>query len=252
MNPQHAVAALMATAIMGVALLGNDEPYNEFVVVQNRRHERPVVYRMWRDLKTFPVPAIMWQTAGFRVADHDHQGAFEIVSAAGYADVWNRLPNNASKADLFRLVVINNHGGWYADADMEPLAMLGQLAAYAGQPILFNGACGWMIINRAKYNLGISTVTHAPQYRCEIFYAPKAWPPLVTALGLMRKRVEANYHRKWTIAEQIDFTGPGLFTDAIEGHPTELAQSMLLRCSQQPALFKHLRLHTWHSQITPQ
>lgn len=206
--------------------------------------QHPVVYRMWRDLKTFPVPGAKWKDLGFRVVDFDHKAAYEVVAAEGYGDLWKQLPNYAAKADLFRYAIVNARGGWYADADVLPLP---GLAAVANNfdTVLFHEACGFALVNWLKYRLGLSTVTHAPQWRASLFAAPKGWRPLASALKMLPHRLRQHSSGKaWEKVEQIDITGPGLLADAIiENEP--LPDAMRVPCNAQKALFDHAGLHTW-------
>lgn len=231
------VAALITLTV----LFGDNEPYQDGIPCVDC--DQPVVYRMWKNRTSFPVAGRWWSLLGFTVLDFDHDQAYELVEMHGYGDTWQRLPNYASKADLFRLVALYHYGGWYADADMKPQPLLQRLAAKY-HVVIFNGACGWMAINKLKYNLGLSTVTHAPQFRCEIFAAPKQWPPLLTALTTLR--ANSNITRPWTVANQIDFSGPGLFTDSILQHEEEYPKANVIKCSKQGVYFRHLRLHSWH------
>jgi len=239
----------VATFIWAVMMFEHDE-----VAVEGRRAavQDPVVYRMWRNLSTFPVPGAMWEEAGFRVVDFDHDTAFKAVAAAGFGDLWEQMPKGdySARSDLFRLLIIHARGGWYADADVWPLP---GLAAVANNfdTVLFHEACGFSLMNRLKVKLGLSTVTHAPQWRFGLFAAPKGWPPLGSAVGIMRHRVRKNGNGKaWTgpamtKAEHIDIVGPGVFTDGItENEP--LPDAKRLPCNTQGTLFIHNGMGTWH------
>jgi len=225
-----------------IIMFGHDE-----VATDGRRTApgvpHPVVYRMWRNLSTFPAPAAMWEGLGFRVVDFDHDTALEVVAGAGYRDVWEQLPNYAARADLFRYIIINAHGGWWADADVLPLPGLA-VVANNFDTVLFHEACGFSLINRLKFKLGMSTVTHAPQWRCSMFAAPKGWAPLGSALEMLRHRLQRHSSGGWTKSAQIDITGPGLLTDAINAYKPA-SDAKRIPCNMQQSLFNHIGLGTW-------
>lgn len=205
----------------------------------------PTVHRMWRNTSQMPVPPARWREIGFAVKDYDHAEARQLVAAAGYGAVWDALPHFAAKADLFRLVVVANYGGWYADADMEPLP---QLAAIAERHhlVFFNEACGFMWWNRFKYLVGASTITRAPQYRNNLFAAPRGWRPFRAAI-LMLESNTVHASGQWTVAEQIEATGPGLLTKTLALFPEELKQARIVSCAEQKKQLRHLGMHTWYS-----
>ena len=200
---------------------------------------RPTVHRVWNNLESFPVKRGVWEKAGFRVMDTDWEAAKSEVFLAGYGMQWNCTPNRAAKADLWRYVRIFAHGGWYADADVEPRAGL-HLLAQQHELVLFHEACGSLRWNKLAFALGVSTVTHSPQWRASMFAAPAQWVGLRRALLLLKTRVQCS--EQWSIVAQIDKTGPGLLTDAVNGL---LDPAELIACRDQPALFFHAGMGTW-------
>lgn len=168
---------------------------------------KPHVYRMWKDAN-FPVPRSKWEKFNFVVHDFNHTTAYELVKSRGYKRVWDRLPHYSSKSDLFRYVVIFSYGGWYADADVEPKKGIVSLST-TRQTVFFNEACGSLGFNRLKYQLGISTITHSPQYKGCLFSLPKNSPVLRFAL---QKIMQTSKNKQpWSIPEVIDYTGPGKY-----------------------------------------
>lgn len=227
----------------------NDEAFN------NRRVSvesisMPTVYRMWKNLSDFPVKGEQWEKLGFRVIDVDDNGAYDDVRRAGFAGVWNKLPNYAAKADLWRYIILFKNGGWYADADVIPLAGLTAVSKIH-DTVLFNEACGSKWFNLLKYYIGLSTITRAPQFKQSIFAAPRAWPPLISTLQLLKQRVEAAGTRQWHDEDVINFTGPGVFTDAVMYWYKKLienSRAAVFFCSEQKQLFKHLGMGTWRNR----
>lgn len=234
-----------------IFFLKNDEAFNDNdKFFGGEPIYMPTVYRMWKNLSYFPVKAERWRELRFRVIDVDHDGAYYDVRRAGFADVWNKLPNYAAKADLWRYITLFKNGGWYADADVIPLAGLAAVSKIH-DTVLFNEACGSKWFNLLKYYIGLSTITRAPQFRLSIFAAPQAWPPLISALQLLKQRVETMGTRKWQNTDNINLTGPGLFTDAIMHWYRTLIQNstaVLFFCSEQKQLFKHLGMGTWRNR----
>lgn len=209
-----------------------------------RRGIKPVVHRMWRNISAFPVPRSRWESVGFAVDDYDHASAFAVVTKSGYGREWEALPHYAAKADLFRLVILYQRGGWWADADMSPNPGIRTLASTTAT-VLFHEACGFQWINRFKYAVGLSTITHAPQYRNSIFAARAKSAVLGGALRMLRVRV-ATTPQPWSIPTQIDTTGPGLLTDAVNRHPKHQRRAALITCSVQGRYMHHLGLRTWY------
>lgn len=230
------------TAILAVILFCGfvfyeTEPISSGVRVESN----PSVYRMWKD-ENFPVPKTKWEAVGFTVHDYNHSTAYKLVKSKGYGHIWNRLPHYSSKSDLFRYVVIFTYGGWYADADVEPndgITLLGKTR----DTVFFNEACGSIGLNKLKYRLGLSTITHSPQYKSCLFSLPQKSPVLKFALEKIIHT--SRIPQPWSIPQVIDYTGPGLLTDAVEARQN-IKNATLIGCKDQEAYFYHKGMRTWH------
>lgn len=209
------------------------------------RVTKPVVHRSWNNLSAFPVSRTKWENLGFTVYDYDDAAAYAIVAKNGYGDEWKRLNSFAAKTDLFRYIILYEQGGWWADADMIPKSRIRRLASTRSM-VLFHEACGYQWFNRFKYATGLSTVTHAPQYKNSLFAMPAKSPILMTALQLLRLRV-ANHWQRWSVVDVIDTTGPGLLTDAVGLHPEEMRHAAIISCKFHLRYMHHLGLRTWHN-----
>ena len=239
-NARLAVGATCTLLLFVFAML-DTEP-----VQQGHLHTNltPVVSRMWYNVSEMPVSKREWQNVGFYAQDFDHAAARELAVKSGFGDLWDKLPNYAAKSDLFRLLVVHKHGGWYADADIVPLPGL-KLLGQRYHLVLFNEACGFMWWNRFKYWIGVATITRFPQFRSNLFAAPKHWLPLRAAMILMESNV-AYLPKAWSIVDQIDATGPGLFTRAVRLFEPELEEATIVSCAAQRKQLRHLGLRTWY------
>lgn len=210
------------------------------------RVTKPIVHRSWKNLSTFPVSRTMWENLGFTVYDYNDTAAFAIVARNGYGREWRQLTSFAAKTDLFRYVILYEQGGWWADADMVPKSGIRMLGLTRSM-VLFHEACGYLWFNRVKFACGLSTVTHAPQYKNSLLAMPAKSPILLTALQLLRLRVADHGGQRWSVVNVIDTTGPGLLTAAVELHPGEVRQGAIVGCKSQYRYMHHLGLRTWHN-----
>ena len=183
-----------------------------------------------------------WENIGF-VKDYDHNSARLLAINANVGDVWDAIPNFSGKSDLFRLLVVFKYGGWYADADIVPLQGLVELSQHHNL-VLFNEACGLMWCNNLKIRAGLSTMAEAPQFRSNLFAAPKHWRPLQAAVSKLKRNVQ-RHRPPWTISDQITLIGPGLYTSTINEFPGELLGATIVSCRDQKDQLRHLGMRTW-------
>ena len=236
---------LCVAALAAYVYFGGDEPA---AVGRYERVTPVVVHRVWLgDPADVPVARSAWEYTATEVREYGDQAALRLVAKHAMLDVWALLPNAGAKADLVRYLVLYEHGGWYADTDVEPMPLLSTLVT-THRTVLFNEACGWSWVNRLKYRLGVSTITHAPQFRNSLFACPPGWPPLRTAIALLRGRVLRHGTRPWRITDTINLTGPGLLTDAVLRHP-DYGGATVLPCIAQRSLFVHHSTQSWASGV---
>lgn len=232
---------LVVTALAGYGYYGGNEPS---LKRPPERVDSVVVHRVWLgDPANIPIARSAWEYSATEVRDHDEAEALRLIAAHDLQDVWSLLPNAGAKADLVRYLIMYEHGGWYADTDIEPLPLLSTVTT-THRAVVLNEACGWAWVNRLKYRLGISTITHAPQFRNSLFACPPGWPPLRTAIALLRRRVLRHGTRPWRITDTINLTGPGLLTDAVLRHP-DYGGATVLPCTAQRSLFVHHSTQSW-------
>ncbi|MEK9527878.1 MAG: glycosyltransferase [Gammaproteobacteria bacterium] len=236
-----------ALAALSVLLLFLTTASDERVIAGRfERVPSPVVHRTYNHASPPVVSAAEWQAAGFAVDDADDAAARGLVAALGFGDVYDRLPNGASRADLYRYAVVYARGGWYADQDVHPTPGLLALATTRAH-VFFHEACGIRAINALKHSLGLSTITRAPQYKNSLFAAPPRWPPLRLALHAVRHRLDA-HTGPWTEADVINVSGPGVLTDVLHVLHAIGANVTLVPCARQRSLFLHESVGSWRGQ----
>lgn len=245
--PSWVIAAVFAIVSMAAYLTGSDEHADVGVLATVTGP--PVVHRTHGGHP--PVPASAWEDIGFVVHDADDAAARRAVEEWGsdVLAVYDELPNNASRADLYRYVAVHTNGGWYADADVEPLPPMHDLAM-TRDTVLFHEACGRHWVTRLKRDLGVSTILRAPQYKNSVFAAPAGWAPLKMAVD--KAVVRARRHvGTYTERDVIEVTGPAVLTDAIElytaTNPT--SNPTLVACAGQH-FFTHYSLGSWRGPAT--
>lgn len=242
-NRRRVIVIFLAAASVIVIVYGSDEPYQlgEPVML----HKMPTVHRTWKNIHKFPVPKVEWERLGFQVRDVDDKAMLEDVRNAGLEEIYRLLPNAASRADLWRLVVVHTFGGWYADADVFPrpgIAVLGKTRDL----VMLNEACGFSSVSRFKTYVGLSSIMHAPQYKNSIFAAPQGWSGLAKTISMVRERVNANSDtQRWSQQVLMDITGPGVLTDAIEDLLFLDDKATVLPCSRQKDLYHHASMGSW-------
>jgi hypothetical protein len=159
---------------------------------------RPVVHRMYTGAPA--VPASAWEAAGFEVRDAGAREARAAVGAwgAGALRVYDSLPDNAARADLYRYVAVYTEGGWYAAADVRPLWAMHDLARTRNL-VLFHGFCGGPLLRLS-----------APMYTGAVFAAPRGWAALKAAVASAMRRSRGPHMHLNTAA----------FNDAVQMHLT--------------------------------
>lgn len=240
---QWAILAALSVLLLFVAT-GSDER----VVLGRFEHvPKPVVHRTYNFAGTPTVSAAEWRAAGFVVDDADDDAARGLVAALGFGDVYDRLPNGASRADLYRYAVVYERGGWYADQDVHPSPGLLSLARTRAH-VFFHEACGWCVVNALKHRMGLSTITRAPQYKNSLFAAPPGWPALRLTMDAVRHRLNA-HAGPWTEADVINVSGPGVLTDVLQMLRAIGANVTLVPCSRQRSLFLHESVGSWRGRL---
>jgi hypothetical protein len=116
---------------------------------------------IWQTMKTNAVPAIMREWAHtwiklnpeyhYNFVDDDGIEMFIRSSFPDYLQAFEKLKHGASKADLWRYLVIFKYGGIYADVDcicVNPLKYwIDPAAAYVTQLGVNKDVCQWLIIS---------------------------------------------------------------------------------------------------------
>ena len=116
---------------------------------------------IWQTMKTNRVPAIMKNYAAtwighnpeyeYRFYDDNDIINFIKSDFPDYLEAYNKIKYGASKADLWRYLIMYKYGGVYADMDCRCINPLRQLidpgAAYVTQLGLNKDICQWLIIS---------------------------------------------------------------------------------------------------------
>jgi len=241
MGPYHQWALLAAACVLLLLLAStSDERMSDGTFA---RVGTPVVHRTFNANNRPTVSAIEWTSAGFVVKDADDEAARSLVASMGYGDVYDRLPNGAARADLYRYAAVFRHGGWYADQDVHPTLELAELAAR--RPLVFfHEACGSFLFNAIKRHLGLSTIMRTPQFKNALFAAPAGWPPLRATLDAVRNRLDA-HTGDWSEADVINVSGPGVLTDVLVILNALGNNASLVPCARQPRYFRHEAVGSW-------
>ena len=235
---------IFAVIAMVFYLIGTDELALHGV---SKYVKTPQVHRFWEGKGAPAVPASRWTALGFVVYDHNNSSASMIIGRHNrrLLDVYNRLPNWAARADLFRYVVLYVEGGWWADADLEPTKDLAVLAA-VNQLVFFHEACGRVVVNKMKRAFGLTSISRETQLKNAIFAAKRGWPPLLSVINIVQRREGARVG-PYTEAEVVSVTGPGALTDGVYVHLID-AGATLVRCSDAHIYFNHLGLGLWRGR----
>jgi len=208
------------------------------------------VHRFWEDGGVGGKPAIPasdWESHGFVVHDYDNASASLIVArhSLEVLDLYNRLPNWSARSDLFRYVVLYEHGGWWADTDVKPTPRMAELAARHNL-VFFHEACGRRALNRLKKKLGLTSISRTTQLKTAIFATKRAWKPLLGVIDLVQRRAW-DHHGIYSEEDVVDITGPGALTDAVLDALVDDGAS-LVTCAESKSYFEHLGLGLWRGK----
>lgn len=119
---------------------------------------------IWQTMKTNRVPPILKDFADswiennpeyeYRLCDDDDIIEFIQSDFPEYLEPYLKIKHGASKADLWRYLVIYQYGGVYADSDCRCLVPLREWvdpdSEYVTQLGINNDVCQWLIISVAK------------------------------------------------------------------------------------------------------
>lgn len=125
-----------------------------------------------------------------------------------YPDIAAAFPvlKPVERADIFRYAIIHKMGGFYADMDVLQIKPFRSWGVPADTELVVGYETEHPLAEGYRQNVGF---TRSEQIEQWFFGAVAGHPALEKCLELFEKR------RQWGIEETTEFTGPGLFSDAV-------------------------------------
>ncbi len=141
------------------------------------KYQQEIPKIIWQTMKSSQVPAIMKEYSEtwiennpeyeYRFFDDDDMIDFVSTDFPAYLEAFKRIKYGASKADLWRYLIMYKHGGVYADMDcrcINPLRLwIDQGARYVTQLGINNDFCQWLLISIPKNPIFLKAAQKALQ-----------------------------------------------------------------------------------------
>ncbi len=140
-------------------------------------YEQEIPKIIWQTMKSNQVPAFMKEYADtwidnnpeyeYRFCDDDDMIDFISSDFPAYLEAYKKIKYGASKADLWRYLIMYKYGGVYADLDCRCINPLRQWiepgARYVTQLGINNDFCQWLIISIPKNPIFLKAAQKALQ-----------------------------------------------------------------------------------------
>lgn len=208
--------------------------------------------RIWQTMNTRRLPPFMKQVAEswtklnpeyeYCLFDDDDLAEFVRAEFPDFLPGWQKLQHGASKADLWRYLIMFKHGGVYADLDCfcrTPLReWINPEAAYVTQVGVNKDLCQWLLISIPENPIFLRAAERALdnilQGRCHAEYC--GFQLLAGKLALRQESPRINISHP-----VLSLTGPPVFQQAAE------ECFNLASCS---AIFQHIQVVCTSEEIS--
>jgi len=144
----------------------------------------------------------------------------QVPAVSDLWDVYQNLPRPVQRADVARLAVVWQHGGWYFDVDVEPRPKLESLMARTPSTDLFfvehTMPAHWPQEAAKRYAIRRGRSERRERLANFAFYAPPKSAVVLRILEELTRRCRENpdVHEDYDV---LYTTGPDCLTEVVQG-----------------------------------